>query len=360
MNAWKTLLQGVVENLAYIRRLTKNAARHRYGKHVRGSTRREATQDDGGEPSQFGGGIGEEVAGDGIALIGGAEDDRKQARKIRRRCRIGLLYKFVDGGELPRLQKHRGQRGIEPLIARVHDRGDGVAANPVSGTLVGDGEPPASGARGLAASIAAVNDGTSTGNRDHTRASAERGFQGDYGIADNFDFCRIDFRNQFGDDVANLGGDFGPSRARSAYTDRSDPVGGNFRAGADLADGSLQSFPGLRFADANQVAPAGHRRSERRRLVGENAAGFGAAAVDSEIVQNYFSPNTFAYCCTRSLANCSSVSVCSSAALASVSICDSSSLFRFERLPFESRLASHFCRSSHFPKVLCCCVKNSS
>src|ERR1039458_5650655 len=62
VNAWKISLQGVVENLAYIRRLTKNAARHRYGKHVRGSTRREATQDDGGEPSQFGGGIGEEVA----------------------------------------------------------------------------------------------------------------------------------------------------------------------------------------------------------------------------------------------------------------------------------------------------------
>ncbi len=130
------------------------------------------------------------VAGDGVGLVSGAEHDGKQAREIGRRCRVGLLHKFVDGGELPGVEDHRGERGFEALIVGAQDSGDGAAADPVAGAFVGDGEPPASGARGVTSSVAAVNDGAGAGDRDHSGARAESGFEGDLGVADNFDVGR--------------------------------------------------------------------------------------------------------------------------------------------------------------------------
>src|ERR1039458_4375234 len=52
---------------------------------------------------------------------------------------------------------------------------------------VGDGEPPASGTRSATGSVAAVGDGTGAGDCDHSRTCAESGFEGDFGVADNFD-----------------------------------------------------------------------------------------------------------------------------------------------------------------------------
>ena len=90
----------------------------------------------------------------------------------------------------------------------------------------------------------------------------------------------------------NLRGDLGPGGAGGADTDSADLIGRNFGGSADLANSGTQSFPGLRLAKANDVAAAGHRRREYGRFVSENAAGFGAAAVDSEIVGHRASSNT--------------------------------------------------------------------
>ena len=47
----------------------------------------ETTDDDGRKGSQLGSGVGQQIAGDGVALLGGAEDDRKEAREVSRRER---------------------------------------------------------------------------------------------------------------------------------------------------------------------------------------------------------------------------------------------------------------------------------
>ena len=54
--------------------------------------------------------------------------------------------------------------------------------------------------------------------------------------------------------------------------------------GAGLAHGLLQRLAGLHFTDANNVAGAGGRGGQELRFVADHAGGFGAAAVDAEIV----------------------------------------------------------------------------
>ena len=115
---------------------------------------RETADDDGREVCQLGPSFGQEMAGDGVGLIGSAEDDGKQAREIGWRSRVGLLHKFVEGREFPGLQNQAGKRGFKALIAGVQDSGNGAASDPVAGAFVGDGEPPASGTRTVTGSVA--------------------------------------------------------------------------------------------------------------------------------------------------------------------------------------------------------------
>ncbi len=112
----KAFLQGIVENLPHDERLTKDTARRGYGERGRSRIASETADDNGREFSQLCSGIGQEIAGDGVALIGGAEDDGKQAREIGWRGRVRLLHKFVDGVEFPDLEDHIGERGFEALI----------------------------------------------------------------------------------------------------------------------------------------------------------------------------------------------------------------------------------------------------
>ncbi len=106
-----------------------------------------------------------------------------------------MLHKFVESGEFPGLEDHGRERGFEPLIVGAQDGGDGAAADPVAGAFVGDSEPPASGACDATASVAAVGDGTGAGDRDHAGARAERGFERNLGVADNFDADGRSFGN---------------------------------------------------------------------------------------------------------------------------------------------------------------------
>ena len=138
----------------------------------------ETADHSGREVRQPGSCIGQEVAGDGVGLIGGAEDDGKQAREIGWRSRVGLLHKFVEGREFPGVEDHGGERGVEALIAGVQNRGNGAAADPVAGAFVGDCEPPASGTRGVTSSVAAVGNGTGAGDRDHVRALGRKRLRG--------------------------------------------------------------------------------------------------------------------------------------------------------------------------------------
>ena len=55
---------------------------------------------------------------------------------------------------------------VEALIVGRSGCGDGATANPVAGAFVGDGKPPASGARGVTGGIAAVDDRAGAGDGD--------------------------------------------------------------------------------------------------------------------------------------------------------------------------------------------------
>jgi len=83
-------------------------------------------------------------------------------------------------------------------------------------------------------------------------------------------------------------------------------------------------------------------------------------SVDSEIVQNYFSLKAFAYCCIRSLANVSSVSVCNSAALAAASSLGQFFIVQVRKAALRVAPRQPFLQVSHFPNAFCCIVKNSS
>ena len=195
-------------------------------------------------------------------------------------------------GEFPGLENHGGEPGFVALIAGVKNRGDGAAPDPVARAFIGDGEPPASGARDAAGSVASVDDGAGAGDRDHAGPGAKSGFQGNYVVADNLDVGETDLGCEFGENAANLRGDLGDGSAGDSDTDGANLTGRNLGGGADMADCGVQRFPCLRLAEANDVAAAGHCLCEHSCFVGEKAAGFGAAAVDSEIVGHRASSNT--------------------------------------------------------------------
>src|SRR5713101_4544528 len=88
---------------------------------------------------------------------------------------------------LPNLEDHGAERGFEALIVGAQDSGNGAPADPVAGALVGDGEPPAPGARGVTGGVAAVGDRSGAGDRDHAGTRAASGFESDGHIPDNFD-----------------------------------------------------------------------------------------------------------------------------------------------------------------------------
>src|SRR5260370_35787039 len=165
--------------------------------------RRQTAEYDGRERSQLGSSSGQEIAGDRVVLGGGTQDDGNQAREMGWRSRVGLLHEVVDGAESPGSEDHAGELGLKASIMGAQDGGDGAAANPVAGAFVGDGEPPASGACDATARIAAVNDGAGAGDRDDAGTEAESGFEGDYSVADNFDFCES-VGSQLGEDGADV------------------------------------------------------------------------------------------------------------------------------------------------------------
>src|ERR1700693_1180652 len=106
-----------------------------------------------------------------------------------------MLHQFVDGAELPGLENHGGERGFEALIAGAQNGGDGAAADPVAGAFVGDGKPPNSGARSVTGNVAVGDDGAGASDCDHARPRGESGFEGDDGVADNFDSCLPNYGN---------------------------------------------------------------------------------------------------------------------------------------------------------------------
>ena len=114
-DAGKYFLQLTVENLSYIGRLTKDAARHRHGKLVDGSlvygefsrssfrrsARCKSSDYGGGQLRQLASGVIQNLARKRVSLIGSAQDDGKQscelgawrwlALRVRRCWRASML-----------------------------------------------------------------------------------------------------------------------------------------------------------------------------------------------------------------------------------------------------------------------------
>src|SRR6202166_4690311 len=165
-----------------------------------------------------------------------------------------MPHQLVEGSEFPGLKYQGGKGGFETLIVGAQDGGDGAPSDPVSRAFVGDGESPASGACSVPGGIASVNDGAGAGDRDHTGARAESGFQGNDSIAHDFDVGQGEIHKN----LANLHGNLRSRGAGSANTGGTDLVGRNPRRRAHLLNRATQNIPGLGFAKANDIATAGY------------------------------------------------------------------------------------------------------
>jgi len=86
-------------------------------------------------------------------------------------------------------------------------------SNPVAGSLVGNGESPATCPCSLTLGIASVGNGSSSRDHDYAWPGAERGFENDHDIPDHFDFAG----NQLCDDPVDQFMDLRSRRSGQAH-----------------------------------------------------------------------------------------------------------------------------------------------
>lgn len=259
----------IVKNLADECGMTKDAAGHGHWDGRGGSSgvrrrrpvgREQAADHDRRQMSEFGAGGGENLR---RRIFRAGEHGGKERGEVWSGARSRGAGEIFERSDTPGFQQSRGkgrilQRGAGfgvsfSSIHVTHQSGGCGATDPVSGAFIGDGESPASGARGVALRIAAVGDGAGAGDDEDARTRAECGFQGDLHVADDVNWRRQDF----GEDAANGFGNFGARGSGGA-----DACMGHLRRGdscgsAGLADGLMQGLAGLRFADAEDVAGSG-------------------------------------------------------------------------------------------------------
>src|SRR3954470_18342505 len=97
--------------------------------------------------------------------------------------------------DVPCVQNQRRDSSLVPGVACVQDGGNGMFANPVPGTFVGDGKSPTSSPSRAAVDVATINNGAGTGNRNHPGTFAKGGLECNNHVPDNFSRSGSDFRN---------------------------------------------------------------------------------------------------------------------------------------------------------------------
>lgn len=237
--------------------------------------------------SEFGAGGGENLR---RRIFWAGEHGGKERGEVWSGARGGRAGKIFQCGDTPGFQQSRGKRrvlqsgaGFRVSFSSIHvphQGGRGGAADPVCGTFVGDGESPASGARGVALRIAAVGDGTGAGDDEDSGARAECGFQGDLHVADDANRGRQDFS----EDATNNLSDFRTRGSGSADAGVCNLCERDSRGGASLAHGLMQRFARVLFPDTEDVAGSGGSGGEEMRFIAYSTERFGAAAVDAEVV----------------------------------------------------------------------------
>src|SRR5512133_1324405 len=152
------------------------------------------------------------------------------------------------------------------------------APDPVSRAFIGNGETPASGPDRSAVSIPSVRDGSGAGDSDYSRTFTECGFQRDYHVANNERLTGRDL----GEDALRDFADLGASNSSHAEADALERRRRHVTGGTGLLNGLAQAFARLFFAQTNDVAAARRGARDKRSLVPDGAAGFGAATVDAK------------------------------------------------------------------------------
>ena len=180
------------------------------------------------------------------------------------------------------------------LIAGAQDCAHGGAADPVRRAFVTDGEAPASGPRRVSLAVTTIGDRAGAGDYDDAGAGVKCRFEGDLHVADDFDGGGENLGQGSTDDRS----EFGTGGSGTANTSMHDLRGRDAGGGAGLAHRFVERLARLHLADANNVAGTGGRRGQELRFVAYGAGGFGAAAVDSEIVGHEESSNTGADVCS--------------------------------------------------------------
>jgi len=172
------------------------------------------------------------------------------------------------------------QSSLAARVLRMGNRGHRLYADPMSGTLIGDGMPPAAGACGTSRRVPAISDGAGAGKNNDSGSAAQGSLVRDNHVADHFDSRRRKLRQNFGLLLANIfscrASDAGANRANLCRLDRGFP--------ADRTHSSLKSASRRFIGYPGKVAPSDGHRCQLVILIAKEARRLRTTAVNAEEV----------------------------------------------------------------------------
>src|SRR5271154_6956986 len=228
------------------------------------------------------GGGGENFAGYGVTFVAELADERKNARENV----VGIFHYPIEDaspfGAAEPLQHLRGEGGLRAAIFfGAHDSGERPTADVESAAFIAEPGAAAAGASGVAVSVATICGGAGTHYQNNSFAFTNSCVQGNGEIGGDGD-------RGFGESAFEKGGDaFGDgvaAGAADAGADASNIAGFQMVALEDDVSGITEREPGLGVSGAEGIRRAGGGARQNVRVrVHQNAVGFGAAAIKSQV-----------------------------------------------------------------------------
>jgi len=251
----------------------------------------------GDENGEVTGGILEQFASGGIALIGSADNHRENPRKHFIGDTVGERLNFVPGGDIEFLENQFADRGVDAGAIELVNGGDGSAPADIEGAaFIAKKRAVAANARDLAMGIAADGGRAGACNQDDGGTFAG-GFESEFEIgADNYGFTREFFLEEtlhfsLGVRVARAG----EARAKSGDF-RGRDIDGVERRTRRFTNGSQRATKSDTHGIGRAAAAA---REYAGGLVHEDAFRLGAATVEAENVAHSQSIREAGGGCTR-------------------------------------------------------------
>ena len=211
--------------------MTKDSSGHGHRDRTGLVFREKPIRHHGSNLGEFPARVGQNLQGKDV-LAGG--NNRKESSKIGRRNRVRDSGQIRQRSYAPNFAQSGSEFPVQNVlcssispITGTQNRAKGRPPDPVCGTLVADGETPASGAGCRSLPITAISNRSCASDDDNARPGIEGGFEGDLHISDNVDGCWENFGKRLADDFRQLGaGSSRTSHARMRDLRRCNSSGG--------------------------------------------------------------------------------------------------------------------------------------